>query len=241
MHAIRHKAADPDGHAAVRTCIVSRADRDPSDLIRFVLGPNDTVTPDIANKLPGRGAWVTATRAAVEQAATKGGFKRAFRKQVTVAPDLAEIVDQLLEKRTVQALSLAKKAGMAISGFSKVDALIASGGASVLIHACDASDGGASRLTRKFQAINRERDCEAVVVEILTIAQLSLAMGRANVVHAALSPGRATQGFVSAANCLTRYRHPQTASEGQVEDEATHFRAVRTVNEHDVGPETEEV
>lgn len=241
MHATRDTSTGSRGHTPARTCIVSRAERDPSELIRFVIAPAGTVVPDLACKLPGRGAWVSGYRAVVEQAARKGAFHRAFRQQVTVPENLADVVDELLARRTLQALSLANKAGAVVCGFGKVDARIAAGGAAALINACDASDGGTGRLARKYRAVCRETETDPVIIEILTIAQLGLAMGRLNVVHAALSPGKATDAFISATRRLCRYRQTDAPGTDCSSEVAGTPYAGEPASEHDAGPETEEV
>ncbi|HUS96197.1 MAG TPA: RNA-binding protein [Hyphomicrobiaceae bacterium] len=210
MHASRHTTAGLDGHTPARTCIVSRASVDPAGLIRFVMDPAGRVVPDLAGRLPGRGAWVDGCRDTVETAVRKGAFSRAFRQKIVADEALADRLDELLLKRTLQALSMANKAGLAVCGFGKVDDRLQSGRVRALLHASDASDGGAGRLTRKYQAVSREAGVATVIVTSLTIDQLGLAMGRSNVVHAALSTGRASDGFVSAAERLARYRRPSS-------------------------------
>lgn len=240
MQATERRIAGPGGHAVPeRTCIVTRAPGDPASLIRFALGPDDQVVPDVAGKLPGRGAWVSAHHEIVAEAVKKRAFQRAFRKPVTASPDLADQVDQLLRRRAIQALSFANKAGLAIAGFAKVDSLIEGGRAYVLIHAADASDGGADRLTRKFTAVSRERDVVPIVVRLFDIEDLGLALGRANVVHAALSPGRAADGFVAATERLAHYRQPpQVIPE---DASTTSSGAPSRARQRNAGPETEEV
>lgn len=191
-----------------RTCAVTRTELAPDELIRFVRGPDGHVVPDLARRLPGRGVWVTCSRAAVETARNGGVFARALRRPVAVPEDLADLVDRLLVRRAIEALGLANKAGLVVAGFAKTDAVIAAGRCVALLHASDAADDGAGKLDRKFGAVWRERaeGSEPAILTALASAELSLAMGRPNVVHAALTGGGAGRHFMSAAGRLQRYR-----------------------------------
>lgn len=195
---------EPQG--PLRRCIVTRAERPPEELIRFVAGPDDVIVPDLARRLPGRGVWVTAEWAAVESALKANAFSRGLKRGVTASPDLALTVEALILKRALQALSLANKAGLASSGFDMVDGLVSNGRAVVLLHGLDAAAGGQNKLDRKFKAGQRDKGKPAPIVDWLTIEQLSLAMGRSNVVHAGLRNGGATMRFLNEAERLRRYR-----------------------------------
>jgi predicted RNA-binding protein YlxR (DUF448 family) len=205
-------AADEDGGGSERTCIVTREKRAPEDLIRFVVDPAGVVVPDIARRLPGRGVWVCIDRAAVEKARASRAFSRAFKRQAEAPDDLADRVDRLLADRLRQALSLALKSGAVVTGFMKVDAAIASGSVGVLVHASEAAADGRAKLDRKLHAIRMARLEETgrapdiAVVDLLGSAELSLATGRANVVHAALTNGGAARNFAREAERLRRYR-----------------------------------
>jgi predicted RNA-binding protein YlxR (DUF448 family) len=198
--------ADRRKHPPVRTCVVTRAAHPPEALIRFVLDPGGRVVPDLANRLPGRGAWVICNRQAVAAAVGSKAFARSLRRPATAAADLPELVDRLLIRRVLDALSLAKKAGFAVTGFVKVEAAIVAGEAAMLVHGTDAGDDGVQRLDRKFEAVARELGRPAPIVRQLTIEQMSLAMGRPNVVHAALSRSGAATSFLKEATRLARYR-----------------------------------
>lgn len=191
-----------------RTCAVTRASLDPQELIRFVRSPDGTIVPDLARRLPGRGVWVSCNRAAVEMAVKAGAFTRSLRRQVSVPPDLADMVENLLRRRAVDSLSLANKAGLGTTGFAKVEAAIVSGGCAVLLHATDAADDGVRKLDQRLRAIWRSRgkEGEPVIVTALASAELSLAMGRSNVIHAALKNGGATGKFLTEVGRLQRYR-----------------------------------
>jgi uncharacterized protein len=191
-----------------RTCAVSRTVLAPDRLIRFVLGPDGKVTPDLARRLPGRGVWVECSRSRVETAIKTGVFAKSLKQQVSVSPDLAERIDKLLLRRAIDALSLANKAGLVVAGFAKVDTAVASGHCQMLVHAADAAADGAGKLTRKLRAVWQAQGNtdEPVILDALTSADLSLAMGRANVVHAALTKGGAAANFLRDAERLQRYR-----------------------------------
>jgi len=205
QHPKKHDV-EVEARGSLRRCIVTRAERPPEDLIRFVAGPDGVIVPDLARRLPGRGVWVTAELAAVESAIKAKAFSKGLKRQVAASPDLAQAVDALILKRVLQALSLANKAGLVSSGFDKVEALVEGGRAAVLLQGLDAAAGGRRKLDPKFTAIQRDKGKVAPVVDWLTIKQLSLAIGRSNVVHAGLTNGGATKRFLSEAERLRRYR-----------------------------------
>src|SRR5690606_38506391 len=109
-------------HTSLRTCVVTREQRPPEDLIRFVPGPDGQIVPDVGRRLPGRGVWVTAERGAVAEAVKRKAFSKGLKRQVTAAADLPDLVERLLMKRATDALSLANKAGLVTTGFTRVEA-----------------------------------------------------------------------------------------------------------------------
>ncbi|MEO1265576.1 MAG: RNA-binding protein [Pseudomonadota bacterium] len=191
--------------APPRQCAVTRDTADRTELIRFACAPDGCVTPDLKEKLPGRGVWVGARRHLVEAAAAKGAFKRGFKANVVVPDGLADLVGDLLRRDAIQALSLAIKAGVVVTGFDSVSAMIAKGDADVLLQASDAADDGRQKLSTKHDAVAAAAGRAARTAGVLTIDELALATGRANVVHAGLSRSRATDVFVRAADRLARY------------------------------------
>ena len=195
-----------------RRCVVTRKERAPDDLLRFVLDPSGAVVPDLARKLPGRGIWVTADKASVAAAVKANAFAKSLKRQAIAAPDLPERIESLLVKRVLEALSLANKAGLVSTGFEKVETLLDAGRASALLHGSDAASDGARKLDRKFAAIQRDRGQDAPIVDWLTIDQMSLAIGRSNVVHAGLKQGGATNRFLREAERLRRYRSGMSTS-----------------------------
>jgi uncharacterized protein len=186
VRAPRPVKPDPD---RVRLCVATRQELHPNELVRFVLGPDATIVPDLARRLPGRGVWVTASRQAIEQAVKRGLFSKSLKTFAKVDKDLADQVEKLLAIEARQALSLANKAGLVSTGFSKVEIAVEKGQAEALITASDASVDGAGKLSRKFKAIRAAAGQKAPVLQELSTAELNLAIGGSNVVHAALAGG----------------------------------------------------
>jgi hypothetical protein len=195
-----------DKRGTERLCVATREVRPVAELIRFVVGPDGSVVPDLKRRLPGRGAWVTATRAAVEEAVKRNAFARSFKTKARAAPDLAGLVEMLLESFCLDALAMVHKAGRVAIGFSKTEAALADKAVAAVIHAADAKPDG----VRKLEAAVRHRvEAEGGAVSTIsafTSAQLDLALGRSNVVHAALLAGPASNGFILRCQSLERFR-----------------------------------
>jgi len=185
-----------------RLCIVTRTVRPVSHLIRFVIGPQGEAIPDLKCKLPGRGVWVTATQKAVEEAVKRKAFARGFKRDVRTPGDLAARTEGLLQRAAIEALAIAGKAGLAAAGFAKSAAALERGDAVALLHAAEAAPDG----VRKLNAVLRQRFDSIALIDFLTSAQLDLALGRPNVVHAALFAGSASDTFLSRARRLERFR-----------------------------------
>jgi predicted RNA-binding protein YlxR (DUF448 family) len=166
-----------------RRDLVTRQVMDESCLIRFVAGPDGSVVPDLARKLPGRGLWVAADRASVETAATKGLFARAAKAPLKAAPDLADLVDGLLARRCLEQLGLARREGVLISGFEKSAAAIRAGRAAWLIEASDGAADGRGKLL----ALARHQTTR--ICGVFGAEDLSLALGLENAIHAVLLTG----------------------------------------------------
>ncbi|WP_417278626.1 RNA-binding protein [Celeribacter sp.] len=182
---------------AERRCIVSREAEPKRGLIRFVVSPDGLVVPDLAEKLPGRGIWVSADRAILEEAVKKKLFAKAARTQVTVPDDFVNLIEAGLTDRVVHLISLARKAGGAVCGFEKVKSWLADGHAKVLLQASDGSERGKGKLWtpeggRWFGH--------------LTSSELGLAFGRESVIHGALSGGGLSKRVVEEANRLMGVR-----------------------------------
>ncbi|WP_291847702.1 RNA-binding protein [Bradyrhizobium sp.] len=208
--------ADPDldngprteRSATARMCAVSREVRGIDELIRFVVSPQGEVIPDLKRKLPGRGLWISASRRTVAEAVRRHQFSKGFKRDVRVAATLPADTEALLVRSVTEALAMAAKAGQVVSGFSKVEGILEQGKAQALIHA---SDGAADGI-RKLDAIARQRSrniaesADLAIVSPLTSAELDLALGRSNVIHAALLAGPASKTFLSRCQTLVRYR-----------------------------------
>ncbi len=188
----------------VRTCIVERARKERPLLLRFVLSPQDGVVPDIKGRLPGRGVWVTAKKSAVTEAVKRRAFQRAFRKPVTVSDDLPLQVEELLKRSAIELLSIANKAGLLVSGFSKVEEAIKRREIAVLLHADSASDDGRIKLDKRFAAVSPGKD-RIPPKNCFTSAEISLAAGSSNVIHAGLKEGGASRAFFKALDRLSDY------------------------------------
>lgn len=189
-------------HEPERRCVVTRTVRPPEALIRFVLAPDGTVTPDFQRRLPGRGAWVSATRGSVAAAAKRGVFARAFKKAARTPEDLADQVEAGLLKRALEALSLANKAGRVVAGFVKVESVLRSGEAISLLHAAGAGADG----VRKLEGIARGSGRSVTSLHLFSGEQLDLALGRSHVIHAALKAGDVAKLLIERADALGRYR-----------------------------------
>ncbi|MBD0413416.1 RNA-binding protein [Oryzicola mucosus] len=189
-----------------RTCIVTRQNGDADNLIRFVVGPDSAVVPDLKRNLPGRGCWVTADRIHVDKAAAKGAFARAFKRQVVVPDDLGALVDQLLVRAALGNLGLARKAGMVAMGAAKVDGAVRSGKALFVLHAHEASDDGVRKITQARRATVYAGGPAIPFYKLFSEAELGLALGGTNVIHAAGLAGDAGKAVVKRMVALDRYR-----------------------------------
>jgi predicted RNA-binding protein YlxR (DUF448 family) len=192
--------------APERRCLVTGETGAKSGLVRFVVGPDNAVVPDISGKLPGRGLYVTASRPILEQA-RKGQFARAAKAPVTVPDNLADEVERQLAHRVVDLISLARKGGLAIAGFEKVKEALALAGEGlgkrawsrvrVLLQASDGSERGKAKLWTPEGA--RYFSC-------LTGEELGRAFGRPTVIHAAMASGALADRVVDEAAKLRGLR-----------------------------------
>lgn len=203
-------AGDETESGPVRTCIVTRAERPPEEMIRFVLAPDGTVTPDLKRRLPGRGVWVTASTEVVTQAGRRRAFDRGFKGKAIVPDDLAARIERLMEAESLQRLSLANKAGLVVTGFAKVEAAIGEGDVVGVLHA---TDGGQDGKRKIGQALRRRfGDGPPPETECFGSAQMDLALGRTNVIHAALRAGSASAALLASMKRLLVYRSAATQS-----------------------------
>jgi predicted RNA-binding protein YlxR (DUF448 family) len=200
--------------ATARTCVVTRAVKPVDELIRFVIAPDGAVVADLKRRLPGRGVWVTATRAAVDEAVKRKGFSRGFKREARAGADLAGEVDRQLERAALDALGIVQKAGRVSAGFAKTENAIADQAVTAVLQASDASRDGVRKIAAAIARRQADENAgEIPLIAAFTTAQLDLALGRSNVVHAALLAGPASNGFLARCQSLERYR--TTAPDGR--------------------------
>lgn len=189
-----------------RTCIVTRRQAEPDELIRFVVGPDSAVVPDIKRNLPGRGCWVTADRLHIEKAAAKNLFARAFKAQVTVPGNLGDMVDGLLSRSALGMLGLARKAGEVVLGAAKVEGAVRDGQALLVLHAAEAAEDGVRKISQARRATVHLGGPAILAYKLFPEAELSLALGGTNVIHAAVLAGDAGRAVQKRMMALDRYR-----------------------------------
>jgi predicted RNA-binding protein YlxR (DUF448 family) len=198
-----HKSDDDGAEGSLRRCIVLGEAMAPEWMVRFVMGPDDVVVPDVAHKLPGRGCWVTADRASIAKACEKGLFAKSFKASVKCPPDLGALVERLLVKRCIEHLGLARRSGAAIVGFAQVEEAFRArdGRIAALVEASDSGPADREKLV-KYARISGD----IPVIGCLGSAEIGLAFGRESVVHAALTPGALTARFLVEAGRLGGFR-----------------------------------
>ena len=194
-------------HTPTRRCLASGNTLPQSELVRFIVGPEGQLVPDIAGKLPGRGLWVHASRSDVEFACEKNLFSRAAKAQVAVPGDMPEMVGGLLRRNCLNLLGLARKAGDLVNGFEKVRERLKSGRAGVLVSAADGAADGRQKLRRIAP--------ELPEISCFTSAELSAALGRENVVHVTLNDGGLARRLVQEAQRLTSYEASSPSDDGK--------------------------
>ena len=218
---------DEDG--SERTCIVTGTKGTPETMLRFALAADGTVVPDIRRKLPGRGAWTRLSATAVSRAAAKGAFSRAFRAEAKAPDRLASEIETLLERDALQSLSMANKADLAVAGAFKVDAAIEKGGVAALITASDAAPDGAAKRSQALRAKLGARVGTITRINVFSSSQLGLALGKANVIHAALKSGAASSAFLARAERLRLYRASETDAVIDADGEVDRANCAKTL------------
>ncbi|HEY0105494.1 MAG TPA: RNA-binding protein [Rhizomicrobium sp.] len=206
----RDRMASGGSRARERRCIVSGEVVPEDRLVRFVVSPDGAVTPDIAAVLPGRGIWVGAGKASVDAAVKKNLFAKAAKAQVTAAPGLAGLVERLLVRRMQADLGMARRSGQILLGFDQVQRALQSDAPPALV--IEASDGAADGKRKLFAACHA-RGLKIETVECLDAAELGLALGRENVIHAALKSGRLQERLSFDAKRLSGFRGRPAASD----------------------------
>lgn len=200
---------DKSDEGTERRCLVTGEVQPKAGLIRFVLGPDGIVVPDLAEKLPGRGFWLTSDRAIIDRAIAKGVFSRGAKAQARPPEGLTELIETGLAKRVIELISLARKSGEAVAGFEKVKDRLAAGQVKVLLQASDGSERGKGRLWTPEGA--RWFGC-------LTASELGLAFGRDHVIHSALSKGGLADKIIRDAGRLNGLRGNRPSGPGRNED-----------------------
>lgn len=187
-----------DSGSATRRCIASGDLLSKAGMLRFVIGPEGDVVPDLEEKLPGRGLWLSADRDVVNTACAKNLFSKAARRQVTVANDLPARVDALLAGRCAGLIGLARRAGEVEAGFEKVRSRLRGGTAGLVLAASDGADDG----RRKIRALAPD----VPLCDVMSGVELGRALARDNVVHVAVAPGRLADRLQSELNRLAGIR-----------------------------------
>lgn len=184
----------------LRRCIATRESLPRERLVRFVVGPDQVVVPDVAGKLPGRGLWLSASRDIVSRACAGNLFAKAARSPARVPVDLAQQVEDLLARRCLELVGLARRAGQAVAGFEKVRAVLSRDRAGALLTAADGAAGGRDKLGVLQPGVAR--------IDILTGTELSGVFGRETTVHAAVVKGNIADRLVVEAARLAGFRIP---------------------------------
>jgi len=185
-----------------RKDLVTNEVMDEARLIRFVVGPDGGVFPDLGRKLPGRGMWVEASRASIETAAAKGLFSRSAKTRVTAPADLSAMVEGLLVRRCLEQLGLARREGVLISGFEKANAALRGGRVGWLIEAADGSQDGRGKL----MAVAARQTPPVPVCGAFSAEELGLALGLENVIHVCLLAGRRAGRWTEEVHRLAGFR-----------------------------------
>jgi hypothetical protein len=197
---------EKDREEPERKCIASGESQPKAGLVRFCVGPDGALVPDIAGKLPGRGIYVAADRALIDKAAKKNLFARAARQPVKVPEGLADLVEDLLLQMVIDLISLARKAGDAVMGYEKVKDWLAKGQAVTLIQASDGSERGKTKL--------HAPEGKGGFIGVLTAGEMGLSFGRERAIHAALAAGGLRTRVVEEAARLGGLRVPAIGQSG---------------------------
>ncbi|MEM9045128.1 MAG: RNA-binding protein [Pseudomonadota bacterium] len=190
----RHKQTD----GPERRCIATGERGNPALMVRFVLGPDGDVVPDVGGRLPGRGVWLTAEKPLVEKAVAKRLFSRGFKTQAGVPEGLVDLVERLLVDRLVSIVGLARKAGEAVTGFEKVKAHLLAKSGAILVQASDGAPDQRAKLVRLGE--------DRAFIGVLDAAELGLAFGRGFAIHAALDAGGLASRALSEAKRIAGFR-----------------------------------
>jgi predicted RNA-binding protein YlxR (DUF448 family) len=204
----------PRGPSVERTCALTREARPAADLIRFVLGPDGAIWPDVDEKAEGRGVWITLSEEAVRQAAKKNVFAKSLKTAVKLPEDLAALTREHLTQRLMGALGMAKKAGQLVTGQTRVQGALKGGDTIALLTATDAGADGRGKMLALLKALGIAANTPHL--EVLESRQMDLALGTENVIHAALTKGAAAHSALARAQKLARFIAPKDLTRGAV-------------------------
>jgi hypothetical protein len=182
-------------------------------MIRFVAAPDGAVVPDLRRKLPGRGVWITATRVALQQALKRKAFGGGLKRDVRVDPTLVALTERLLEQAALDALAICGKASLVCTGFTRVEVALLREPVVALLHASDAAADGVKKLNAALRRHFEEESGRIHIVRDFTSDQLDLALGRPNVIHAALLKGSVSETFLARHARLVGFRTGNPAAE----------------------------
>lgn len=189
-----------------RTCIVTRAEKSPDEMIRFVVGPDNQVFPDLQRKLPGRGVWVTAKRELLEKAISKKLFAKGFKDKVIAADTLPQLVEDIMRQMSLQALAMTKKAGLVATGQAKAEAMIREGAALALLQASDAGTDGVKKLAAALKAQKVYEEDETLLIDEFSSEELDKTLNGTNTMYVALLEGGASKKLVEIISRLMDYK-----------------------------------
>ncbi|NDA46030.1 MAG: RNA-binding protein [Alphaproteobacteria bacterium] len=235
-HLVKAARREEDEEGPLRTCIVTRETLAPDQMIRCVRGPDGTLVPDLRTKLPGRGVWVTCSHKLLAEAIRKNMFGRALKAEVRIPETLLGDVEALMQQIALQSLSIANKAGLVVSGQMKVETALAKGNIIALIQAIDGGSDGARKLLQAAHRLLGEAAQRIEKVECFTSTQLDLALGRTNVIHAAIKRGAAGEAFALHCRRLTAFRSGQA---DQIRPGAGANQPAPLAPDRDKGPDIE--
>jgi len=214
---MRNPRNDPlEAHVPERSCILTRRTAPREELIRLALGPDGQVAPDVRAKAPGRGAWIGVGREALDEANAKGKLKgaltRAFKaSSLDIPADLGERIETALRQQVLDRLGLEARGGTLINGSERVEIAARQGKVHLLIHASDAGEDGNRRLDQAWRVGGGDK-AGLVFPENRTI--LSMALGRENVVHIALTDAAAARRVLHAINRWRAFIDPDAGLDG---------------------------
>lgn len=178
---VKNRARDKVKLIPMRKCIVLGGEWPKDKLIRFVVGPDGDVVPDLEAKLPGRGLWLSAQRDVLNIARAKRLFAKAARSNVEVPEDLADRLEMLLVARCVGLLGMARRSGSVVSGYEKVRAYLHGGKVGIILAARDGAIGGRRKLRNLAPGV--------MAFDQLGMFELAQALGKDAVVHVAVAQG----------------------------------------------------